>query len=266
MVAKLARSSLCGVLNIYRDVRQCGATRRRVERTHSGTLRTSGLGSTFLTGVDRRVQAPLGTVMNFSSLLDSADNFAKRRVTRFVKAVGGGYNLLLTLVGSVLSLSHVRSKAVRFVFTRRGLSLLLGAIRSSRQLGVPPKMRLVLHVPRDSGGCLAASGIHLRRIIGGLVGGTTGFADDNFVAFNCRSSRSPKCAHVFMRSAKMNVSRRNVHRVFRQFCGISGFARKTNLKLDVYRAVVRQLGNIVSIASRMNGKAQFAIHLPGCYR
>lgn len=76
--------------------------------TGSETRRSGHLGDTFLTGVDRRVQAPLGSVINFSSML-TMNNDARRRRRSCCRVVGAGSSLLLHLVGSVLSLSHLRT-------------------------------------------------------------------------------------------------------------------------------------------------------------
>lgn len=82
--------------------------------TGRGTRRSGELGATFLTGVDRRVHAPLGTVIKFSDILiDSSSSPTRGR--RCYSVVRGGSSLLLRLVGSVLSVSHVRSKEVGFM-------------------------------------------------------------------------------------------------------------------------------------------------------
>lgn len=89
-----------------------GGMRGRLVGTHVGTRRTSGLGSSFLTGVDRRVHAPLGTVMNFSGLV--VRSVGGRRRLRCTRLMRGGSNLLLGLFGSVLSLSTLRTNSLEF--------------------------------------------------------------------------------------------------------------------------------------------------------
>lgn len=215
----------------------------------------------FLTGVDRRVHAPLGTVINFSALLTyKSTSLSQRRVVRFASLVRGGDRLLVILVSSVLSLSGVRSGAVRFRF--RGISLgnVLRDVCDTRGVGLQGKIRLLLSLPSQTT-IVCASPAHLKRIIGGLVGGTIGFATRKHVAVKCELG-SFTALRIFIRSAKANVSRRILTRVFRHFCGKSTFIRNAKLKLTVYEAVIREFRKGVRITSALNGKDHFTVILP----
>lgn len=92
--------------------------RRHLRRAGRRLTHTAQLGSRFLTGVDRRLQAPLGTVLKVSRKL-------RRRVFNPVGshrletllAVRRDNARLLSLVGSVLSMTGVRSKRIRLRLT-----------------------------------------------------------------------------------------------------------------------------------------------------
>lgn len=162
-------------------VRSCGGQRRRLVRTH-GVTRGTRLGRSFLTGVDRRVHAPLGTVIKFSALLTSPSSasVAPRRGRRCVSAVGHGDRLLLGLVGSVLRLSHVRSKCVSFSYGSCPLSTLVESACRARGVLVPKRLRFLLR--RNRGNLvMRISGGQLIRIVAGFLGGTSGFAQRNSV-------------------------------------------------------------------------------------
>lgn len=109
------------------SVAERGIVRRRLATTGRGTRRTGQLGSTLVTGVGRRVHAPLGTVMNFTSLLSVVSSRGRRR--RCVKLVRDGARRLLQLVGSIVSLSGVRSNIVSVINSSMILSSLVGRVR-----------------------------------------------------------------------------------------------------------------------------------------
>lgn len=88
------------------------------------TGRTGRVGSSFLTGVDRRVHAPVGNVVNVMRVLDRASLDRRRR--RCISGVGISGRRLLTVVGNVLSLSGIRSNGVAVSAVPVGLSALYG--------------------------------------------------------------------------------------------------------------------------------------------
>lgn len=216
-------------------------------------MRRSGqLGSTFLTGVDRRVHAPLGTVMKFSGLLTRAG--PSRRAGRFYRVVRAGGRLLLRLIGSVLSLSGVRTKRVSFVCSRFGMSALFQDLCRAFRDQIGNKIALCYRVPRRSY-IVCSRGGHLARIVAGFLAGTYGFAFRKSVHVKCGRERSKLC--FCMGSAKGNVRQGGLPRMFRHFTGFSSFVRKAKLKLSVYRAVLRGLRKGVNMRSRRKGKDAF---------
>lgn len=225
--------------------------------THVGTRRSSELGATFLTGVDRRVHAPLGTVIKFSRLVAVTSGTRSRGLCSSV--VGRGSRVLLRLVGSVLSLTGVRTNALRCVECPVSLKRLYHGICRVRGSQIRAKIILVL-----SGGSadlvVGRSRGQVVRIIAGLVAGTVGFAFGKRVHFNFRIER--RCVSFCMGSAKVNVSRRGVGVVFRHFIGLGAFIRKANLKLTVYEIVMRGLNKRVATRSGLGRNSAFHFAVP----
>lgn len=241
------------VVNVGCSVARVGRVRIGLVSTGRGTRRTSRLGDTFLTGVDRRVHAPLGTVINFSKLLIRARSI--RRHGRCVNVIRRGGRLLLRLVSSVLSLSGVRTNAFRFAVARIGMGLLYRSVMHDVRKGAARAMELMFsgRLPRY---CVVDSHGHLRRIVSGFIGGTTGFASRKAVGMKCRRLRSDE-VHFCISSANVKVGRRCQMRVFSHFIGLGSFVRNANLKLSVYQDVVSRLRNRVKIRSRPNGNSYF---------
>lgn len=218
-----------------------------------GIHRTSGLGSTFLTGVDRRVQAPLGTVVKFSGVLTRASS--GRRGRRFIGVVGGGDSLLLHLVASVLSFSGVRSNILSCSLSSADLGSVFRRRFRMRTVGVPRGISLVYSFSTLPSVFIRASPGQIARILSGLVSGTIGFARIKDVEFSCHVMRG--CMLIRMVSANVKVSPRRRRTVFSHFIGIGSFGRKANLNLAVYGAVVRTLGKAVNISSEPKRNTQF---------
>lgn len=241
------------LINSLLLVARHGERRRTLVQTQRGTRRSSQLGSTFLTGVDRRVHAPLGTVMKFSDLLATARGRARHG--RFVDVVRAGGRLLLRLMDSVLSLSGVRTGALRFGCRGISLGRLTGSIRGAMQNELRANITLRF-IPRMPIYCMRARRGHLSRILVGLLIGTTGFARGNRVVFKCGVHKRRLC--FCMGSANVNVSLRGRGGVFRQFAGMGAFVRKAKLKLSVYGGVIAGVGKHVKMRSRKrNGKDAF---------
>lgn len=256
---------ICVVLRLvcvccHRD-RQGERIRLQLVRRGRQTRRTGGVGSTFLTGVDRRVHAPLGTVINFAGLLRSRGRLASRRGSLFHGAVGGGDGLLLGLVGSVLRLSHVRSKQVSFTFSSYSLGRLLRRVCRARRLLVPSGVHFLGRF-RRARLVVRMSHFQFARIVAGFVGGTIGFAAGKRVLLKTICGGRRGRIRIFIRSAKGNVSRRTRGGIFRHFFGISRFTRNAKLNLSVYRAVTRHLRKQVALSSRRKGNDHFALVVP----
>lgn len=228
--------------------------------THGLTRRTR-LGRSFLTGVDRRVHAPLGTVIKFSGLLAARGGVSRRRGGRFTSVVSGGAELLLGLIGSILRLSHVRSNGVSFRYRSYDTRRFTRAICRARRMVVLPPIRFVGRFPSRSI-AVRVSHVHLARIVAGFLKGTGGFASRKRVGLNCFYSGRGGRVRFFMRSANTKVPGRRLRVVFRQFCGQGRFMRNMKLKLTVDGIVMRGVGKRVSIRSRIGGNDHFATMLP----
>lgn len=213
--------------------------RRTVGR---GTIRTVRQGGVFLSGVDRRMHAPLGTVIKFSTMLASRSrSFSSRSHQRFSRVVGIGSFRLLGLVGSVLSFSSFRGSGVAFGVHARSTIGLYGRI--IRAIVTSHGLRIRVHFSASlSILVLSASSTHLHRILVGLLIGTAGFARRNSVIL--RLGVTSISATLFsIASAKYNVPPRGRRLVFRHFRGLGSFIRKDKLNLSVYRLVIGCVGN-----------------------
>lgn len=243
------------VIVAIRSVAQLGRIRTRLGLTHRGTRGTSHSGSIFLTGVDRRVHAPLGTVIKFSRLLTSTS--ASRRGARFLRVIRDGGRVLRRLVTSVLSLSGVRTKALRFIFSSISVGRVVSSLRRRFHVQITrlnDKIRVIQRTSRGRCAVRASEG-QLTRIMSGFVAGTLGFARRNDVALKFEPCRRNLC--FCMGSAKANVPRRGLPRIFRHFIGLGRRGGNAKLKLSVYRAVIHGLKNRVNIRSRRKTNSAF---------
>lgn len=222
--------------------RGIGLSARGLTASQVGTRGTVHTGDIFLSGVDRRVHAPLGTLSNFSSLL-ARRKLSSRAHHRYGRIVRRGSRLLLGLVGSIVSLSDLRFNGLRFYVTRRstmdvyeGIVSAIGGIgRARTRLAFAARLR---RVP------VRASSSHLRRILVGLLVGTAGFAPRNDVILGLRG-RASSAMLFAMASANYNVPGSGRTGVFRHFRGLGRGTRNDKLKLSVYRLVVRRVNKRV---------------------
>lgn len=119
-----------------------GGARGRLVTTQVGTRRTSLVGSSFLTGVDRRVHAPLGTVMNFSGLVVRTSG--RYRGHRCTSVIRRGSAILLGLFGSVLSLSTLRTNSLRLSCRPIELGSVYLRLCRLRIGSIGPRIQLIL--------------------------------------------------------------------------------------------------------------------------
>lgn len=212
-------------------------SRMSLHRTGSHTRRSGQLGDTFLTGVDRRVHAPLGTVINFSSILATRKD-SSRSEGKCSRVVGSGSSLLLQLVGSVLSLSQLSTSEIEV------------AGRPYSMIRLYQRMLASMGFSHGSGGgfifadgcrsfMVGASMRQLRRIVVGLLSGSTGFARSNIVALSFSISGKQGLTFFSIASANYNVPGRGRGLMFRHFRGLSRCTRKAKLKLSVYGLAIR---------------------------
>lgn len=206
--------------------------------THGCTRGSVHAGDLFLSGVDRRVQAPLGTLSKFSSVLASRSVSGSAQC-RYGSVVRRGSRLLLGLVGSMVSLSGLSPNGLAFGFGRYStIGVYHGMVGAMRGIGrARTKIDFIASL---SGLALHASRTHLRRMLVGLLVGTAGFAARKDVALALRG-RSRAVTLFAIASAKYNVLHRGRSRVFGHFRGLGRNTRKANLKLSVYRLVVRRV-------------------------
>lgn len=236
-----------GVILAMRSVARLGRMRERLGITGRGTRGTSVTGSTFLTGVDRRVHAPLGTVAKFTRMVN--DTGARRRGARCRRVVGVGTSLLVRLMGSVLSVSGVRTNALRFICSAMSVGLLLSSLRElfRVEVGSTKKGMRVVTRPSLSSYFVRASHGQITRIVSGFINGTVGFAQRKGVHVNCRTGSARLCFCIG--SANANVPTRGLSGMFKHFIGLGGSRGNTKLKLSVSRAVMNGLDNRVKTSS-----------------
>lgn len=239
-------------------MRRHGKRRLGLRRTGRGTRLTSGVGSGCLTSVDRRVHAPLGTVANFSRLVTFTSS--SRRHERCCRVVGAGGLLLVRLVGSVLSLSGVRTSTVEVDCRPISVGKLVSAVFTSVGLHVPRNIRLFLR-GNDYAYYFKTSDVHLLRLVGGLTGGTVGGAGRKDVALKCAYLPSGYLRFC-IGSAKANVTGSGLRDLFAHFIGIGSCIRNVNLKLTVYRKLIAGVNNSVRIRSRLKINSAFSFILP----
>lgn len=159
---------------------------RRLRRTGRGTRITGRTGDSFLTGVDRRLHAPLGTVLNFARLLTHRPSLAPRRTS--LRLVQSDNRRLLSLVGSILSLTGVRTKHVDLCRGIFGLASLIGGLRRIFQLQTDGGQLLFCVGHRRSVPAFIRTSRHgLHRILVGLLGGTVGFARTKRIILRVRT-------------------------------------------------------------------------------
>ncbi len=169
---------------------------------------------------------------------------------------------VLRLIGGLLSMCHLgrTGRAVRPMPFH--VSSLLGHIMSNTARPVGSGNLLFRRRFANAGMIMGNSISEVRRIVGGLVTGTIGFASSKRVTFGIGCSRN--MLMVGIGSANMNVSRRLVGHVcvpFRHTTGTSGTS-KCNLKLPVTGNVIAVVNKAVSIGDALNRKAAFAMALP----
>lgn len=172
-----------------------------------------------------------------------------------MRVVRRGARLLLRLVGSVLSLSHVRTNVLRFARKSVSMGGALSRVRAVTGLGLPSRIDVHL-LPNTSCYVVRAIPGQMERMLGGCLSGTLGRARRNFVSVNCRLPRRSE-VHFFIHSANYNVPPRGRGSMFRHFIGLGDFGRNANLKLSVYAVVTRGVGKGINIDSVPKGNSRF---------
>lgn len=244
---------------------------RTLSRTIHTTRATGGTGDAFLSGVSRSVHAPVGTVVNFAALtMDGVSS--GREIQSCLNGVLSSDGRLLSLVGSVLSVDHVRDKGVRLRRARIDLSRILrslGAVVDKRvRTG---RLRLCVSIVSIAGRSICYSGAELGRMLLGLLSGTVGFAPTN-KAISIQLERCPnarenyRLCRVQMGSGKVNVDRGFMRGVFSPFrerqASAMDEARNAKLNVTVAGGVISVVNKAVRIRARRNGNARFVVHLP----
>lgn len=225
------------------------------------TRRSGRLGGTFVTGVARRVHAPLGTVMNFAAVLTRVSGLSERAHVTFLGRVGSGGSSLLRLIGSLLSCSGVRTGALRCGSKRISMGTLVSRIYAARGVHSRPanvRIRFMRQLPRYH---LIMSHIHFTRIVNGLIEGTLGFARVNDIGVNYEELDGRGFCFCIT-SANYNVSRIKERTVFRQFIGVGCGVGNAKLKLSVAGSVIRRCKKNVNIRSGGKRNSAFCFALP----
>lgn len=174
-----------------------------------------------------------------------------------MRVVGKGAGVLLRLMGSVLSVSGVRTNALRFVCASISIGRVVHRLRNVFELHLR-RTSIPMHVVFRPGlpiYFVRARGGHVSRIVSGFLSGTFGCAIRNDVAVKCRVHRGN--VYFCISSANANVPRSGMDRIFRHFAGLSTGHRNAKLKLSVDQAVVGGVNNRVNIASGCNRNSAF---------
>lgn len=240
---------------------------RHVGRLIARTRTTARTGSTFMSGVSRRVHAPVGSVIKVARIVLHSQRSPERR--RFLLGVRDSKRTLLSVVGSMLSFSGVRSKGVRLILRPcSALSLFrsLGLAVRGRVDGYP--LRLVCRVSRAVPYLLCKSTKHVQRMVAGLIDGTVGCARRKRIHFSIRI-RGGSCSGISLccriRSANVKVHGRSRRVLFSSFRHISlgggHHVRKANLNLAVSGGFIGVVKKAVNMRDRCKGKDGFCFYV-----
>lgn len=221
------------VLHVSRMHGTLRQSRGRAQRAAHVTRRTGRVGGHFLSGVDCRVHVPLGNMINFSRLVTSRPGVPSRLHGRCSSVVRGGSRRLVHLIGSMLSLSQLRTNVVGFGVRRCELTRLYGRTacvthvrdrkyaivqlrgRVSASLGVQMSAIHFARTLLDTLACPRGCGRGQRVSFGIALSARGGF-----VGFHVAGS--PLTSREFA-SRRMYVHRRVGHLLFRCFkkgCGM----------------------------------------------
>lgn len=249
--------------SLHRALRRVRVRGIRLSLTGGHTRRTTHVGSRFLTGVSRRLHAPLGNIVNFAHLALGA-RLAPARHSRLgaVRHSTGG---LLTVVGSILSFSGLRTNGlvlrdVPFPL-HDALSRIIALLTRSSRSG---KLRLALGVGDSIPSGIVNSPLQLRRVVAGLIKGTVGFARGNGVSVLMRGHTLDGAGirvRIRVQSANVNVPRHSRSHLFRTFqrtsTDVSHHRNNAKLKLIVARGLIGRVNNSVSFRDRPGHNSAF---------
>lgn len=238
---------------------------RRLRTRRRTTRITDRTGDRFLTVVDRRLQAPLGSVLNLSAILDRriVNSLGSGRL-RCLSYVHRDNRRLLTLVDSVLSLSGMRTKRRRLILASITIiPLYRSYVTVIRPETVTGNLALSYRIRPKTRDYITSSH-QLQRVLLGLLSGTIGFARVNRVSLAIRPRKT--VLRFTMRSANVNVPSRHQSRLFRPFARLSDSlghrCRNANLNLTLARRLTRLRNNCLAMRSRIRQNDQFLLCLP----
>lgn len=200
----------------------------------------------------------MGSVVNFANVVlrKLTKPLGRRRDGR-LSVIHADTHRLLTLMGSILSVSGVRTKRLRITHTpfslRTTVAGILTVIRPRTRTGTLALQITMSPVLKRT----ITSRHHFRRVLLGLLDGTVGFASSNRITLVTSLMSSPRASaalYLHIASAKVNVGPRGLSSLFRPFRRVSTKLThgrsNAKLKLTVYQQLVRLVNNAVATTDR----------------
>lgn len=142
-----------------------GHSRGRVHGTTTAIQRAGRVGGHFLSGVDCGVHAPLGGMMKFSRLVTYRPGVSRKAEGRCSGVVRRDSRGLVELIGSILSLSHLRTRVVGFRVRICSTIRLYGRTYCVTHVGGRAANVRIQFCARAGSRPIHASATHLARVV-----------------------------------------------------------------------------------------------------
>lgn len=234
------------------------------EAAQAEAVRANRAKSSLLTDVSHEIRGPMVSILGYSELLSAPDVVDEAR-TRYAAAIHRSGQHLMEIINDILDTARLEAGKMSYVVEPVQVSRILSDVDTAMCIRAQQR-RLEFEIAIDTPvpEHIQTDALRLRQVLLNLVGNAIKFTDSGRVSIRARFDAERKRMTFCVIDTGVGLSSEQVERLFERFVQVhtAHQAQGSGVGLALSRAIARELGGDITVASTLGSGSTFTLELP----
>ena len=216
------------------------------------------LKSAFIANMSHEIRTPLNAIVGFTSILPDVNDDAERK--GLLDLVHENTQKLLRIIDDVVSISKVEAGQDELVMTAFDLNVLLSDLLVRYEADLNQGVELTTDFANDMQN-VTTDHNRLLEIMKHLLSNAVKFTAQGSIVVGYDQPQAGRI-RIWVRDTGKGIAEENRERVFERFYKVDEFIPGAGLGLSVCRTLVRSLGGLLGVESKLGEGSLFWVEIP----
>lgn len=222
------------------------------------------LKQSFLANMSHEIRTPLNTIVGFSDLLASDEEYTPEEKDEFIKTINRNNDLLLNIINEVLEISRIESKQVEFKIKEIEINSFIRECYLNNKLTIKPELDFISKSPEDTPNIyFNADKLRLSQVVTNLIKNANKFTTKGYIELGWNWDNSKEDLTIYVKDTGKGIPEKELKMIFNRFYKVDEFAQGTGLGLSICEIIVKELNGEIKVHSQVDQGSVFSIVLPG---